>query len=284
MATLATPTVRLRRLGNELKRIREDAGLSLDAAGIRLGRSASSLSKIENGRVVLPRRDLTFILDRYAVTDEPLREMLYALARNGRKKGWWRQYGDALSPPGMDLMSLEDDAAVISTFQAIVIPGLLQTEDYAHALMESAVRVVPRDVDRLLRVRMARQQILARERPPRLRAVMGEAVLRQLVGGRAIMRAQLRYLAEMSQDIHVALRVLPFEAGAHVSTQGSFMILGFSPPTDFSVVHLESLEGSLWVEEDESVRRYGLAFDQLRASALSEIESRHLIERVAADL
>jgi hypothetical protein len=181
-------------------------------------------------------------------------------------------------------MSLEDDAAVISTFQAIVIPGLLQIEDYARALIESAVAVIPQDVDRLLKVRMARQEILARERPPRLRAVISEAALRQLVGSRDVMRAQLRYLAELSQRINVTLRVLPFTAGAHVSTWGSFVILGFSPPTDFSVVHLESLDGSLWVEEDESVRRYGLAFDQLCASALSEIESRRLIEQLAAEL
>lgn len=284
MATLATPTVRLRRLGNELKRIREEAGLSLDAAGIRLGRSASSLSKIENGRVAIPKRDLTFILDCYTVADEPLREMLFALARNGRKKGWWRQYDDALSPPGMDLMSLEDDASVISTFQAIVVPGLLQTEDYARALMESAVAVIPQDVDRLLKVRMTRQRILVRERPPRMRAVMGEAALRQLVGGDAVMREQLHYLAELSQRVHITLRVLPYAAGAHVSTTGSFVILGFSPPADFSVVLLESLEGSLWVEQDDPVRRYGLAFDQLCASALSEIESRHFINQLAAEL
>jgi transcriptional regulator with XRE-family HTH domain len=284
MATLATPTVRLRRMGNELKRIREDTGLSLDAAGARLGRSASSLSKIENGRVVLPRRDLVFILDCYAVTDEDRREMLYALARDGRKKGWWRQYGDALSPPGMDLMSLEDDAAVISTFQAIVIPGLFQIEYYARALTESAVPVVPRDVERFLKIRMARQDILTRERPPRLRAVISEAALRQRVGGDDVMRAQLGYLADLSQRVHVSLRVLPFAAGAHVGTTGAFVILGFSPPTDFSVVHLDGLDGSFWVEEDESVRRYGVAFDQLSASALSEIESRQLIEHLAAEL
>jgi transcriptional regulator with XRE-family HTH domain len=271
-------------MGNELKRIREDAGLSLDAAGIRLGRSASSLSKIENGRVALPRRDLIYILDCYGVTDESVREMLYVLARDGRKKGWWRLYGDALSPPGMDLMSLEDDAAVISTFQAIVIPGLLQIEDYARTLTESAMPVIPCDVERFLKIRMTRQSILTRERPPRLRAVIGEAALRQLVGGGDVMRTQLRYLADLSQRVHVMLRVLPFTAGAHVGAPGSFVILGFSPPTDFSVVHLESLEGSLWVEEDQSVRRYGLAFDQLCASALSETESRHLIEQLAAEL
>lgn len=191
MATLATPTVRLRRLGAELKRIREDAGLSLDAAGVRLGRSASSLSKIENGRVVLPRRDLTYILDCYDVTDEPLREMLYALARDGRKKGWWRRYADTLSPAAQDYMSLEADAAAVRTFQPLVVPGLLQSESYARAVIEAGIPLGPRNVDRLLSIRMARQALLSAPSPPQIWLIIWEAVLRHTIGGRGVMAEQL---------------------------------------------------------------------------------------------
>jgi transcriptional regulator with XRE-family HTH domain len=185
------PTVRLRRLGAELKRIREDAGLSLDAAGVRLGRSASSLSKIENGRVVLPRRDLTYILDCYDVTDEPLREMLYALARDGRKKGWWRRYADTLSPAAQDYMSLEADAAAVRTFQPLVVPGLLQSESYARAVIEAGIPLGPRNVDRLLSIRMARQALLSAPSPPQIWLIIWEAVLRHTIGGRGVMAEQL---------------------------------------------------------------------------------------------
>jgi transcriptional regulator with XRE-family HTH domain len=287
MGTLATPTVRLRRLGTELKRIRDELGLSLDAAEVRLGRSASSISKIENGRVALPKRDLIFILDCYGVTDQPLREMLYTLSSEGRKQGWWRHYADALSPYGMDLMSLEHDAAVFRSFETIVVPGLLQTEGYARALIETGAVLMPGDLEgdleRVIHVRMKRQEVIHRTQPLRCTFLLSESVLRLLVGGCDVMREQYQHLIELSLLPQIELHVLPFTVGAHLATTGSFLILDLVEPS-LSVVFLETMTSSLWVEQPDDVGRYSLAFDHLCASALSDSESRSLIANAMAEL
>lgn len=279
-----TPTVRRRMLGAELRRLREAADFTLDDAGRALERSLSTVSRIENGRNAVRGVDVRLMLDAYGVTDERKRESLIALARDGRKKGWWQTYSELLSAASSDLISLEDDAAEIRTFEMGLVPGLLQTEDYARAVLSGRLSATEDEVERLVGVRMARQAVLTRrERPLRLWAILGEAALRQRVGGPEVMRAQLHRLAEASALPNVTLQVLPFTAGAHPGIDGPFVILEFPEPADIDVVLLENMTSSLYLEQEPEVARYARAFEHLRADALSRADSRALIGRLAGE-
>lgn len=225
MATI-TPTIRLRRLGMALRDHREAAGLTLDEAARILMRSPSSLSRIEKGLHHVPVRDLEYILGKYSVTDPAVRDRLFDWCRNGRKKGWWQRYATDLSPEVMDFIGLEVDATFIGLFELILVPGLLQTEAYARALMETGPFANdPERVERLIAVRMRRQELLHRPDPPRLWTILDEAALRRPVGGRSLMRAQLQHLVEVSALPHVAIQVIPFGAGTHWGVAGAFKIL-----------------------------------------------------------
>lgn len=281
--TPAPPTVCLRRLGAELRGIREELGWSIDAAVVRLGRSKSSLSKIENGRVALAKRDLFLILACYGIRDPVRLERLARLAQEGRRQGWWRHFEDALSPDGMDLMRLEQGAAGLRGFESMVVPGLLQTPAYIRALITAGATLLSGDVDRLIRARLRRQDILARQRPPRLDFVVAEAALRQLVGGPSVMREQLGRLEAVAAQPGISLRILPYAAGAHIGTTGAFLIVDLADPV-FSVVFLESLANSFWMEDQSDVERYNLAFSELRCAALSGVDSRALIREISAGL
>jgi transcriptional regulator with XRE-family HTH domain len=279
MAVDVAPTVRTRRLGLELRRIREEQGFTLQAACARLRRSPSSLSRIETGRVSLPERDLPYMLDAYGIADRRRREALLTLARDATKKGWWQQYDDVLTAYP-DLISLENDATLIRAFEAIFLPGLVQTPDYARAVFETTVEGGSRrKVKRLVDVRMTRQRILTRADPPDYHVIIGEAALRQLVGGRQVMHAQYEHLLDMSQLAHVWIRVLPFSAGAHMSIN-CFTILSV-PALGDDVVHVDGVSRAAFIDDAEAVARYNLAFDHLVSSALPEQDSRALIERMA---
>jgi transcriptional regulator with XRE-family HTH domain len=280
MPDLPSPTVRLRRLGLHLRRLREQAGLTLDEASARMERSLSSLSKIENGRVRIPPRDLRVILDAYGLEGRT-REALLTLARDARKRGWWQQYGDALGPAYLDYISLEADAVAARTFETILVPGLLQTEDYARQII-GAVPPVPgtsHDVDQFVTVRMARQQVLDRSEPLHLWAIIGEAALRHVIGDRQIMCAQLQRLKDVAVLDHITIQVLPFTAGTHAGVDGPFTILEFPEFGDLDVVHVGNLTGALYMENEDEVRRYNLVYDYLRASALPSAESLTLIDQ-----
>ncbi|WP_326828844.1 helix-turn-helix domain-containing protein [Streptosporangium sp. NBC_01810] len=281
-----TPTVRLRRLGATLRRLREAANLTLEEAGAQLERSLSSLSKIENGRVRIPPRDLRVILDFYGVNEEPAREALLLLSRDARKRGWWQRYGDVLSPSYLDFISLEADAAEICTFETGLVPGLLQTQDYARAVIAAVPDTdgAARDVDQLLAVRMARQEVLSRDHPLTLWAIVDEALLHRHIGGREVMRSQLQHLVQVGGSSHVTLQVLPYAVGAHAGINGPFTILEFPEIADLDVVLLESQTSGLYLEQAEEVRRYRTIFNHLRASAKSAAASRVMIEDIAKQL
>jgi transcriptional regulator with XRE-family HTH domain len=279
-----TPTIRLRRLGTALRRYREDAGLSLEEAVRLLQRSASSLSRIEKGLHHIPVRDLEYILGKYGVTDEAATARMYDWCRNGRRKGWWQKYADDLSAETMDLIGLEADAVSIDFFELILIPGLLQTEDYARTLIGQGPFAHDSDrVERLVAVRMKRQQVLARPAPPRIGAIVDEAALHRQVGGPYVMRAQLRLLAEAARLPHVTLQVLPFAAGAHKGLDGAFKILDVGGPGDLRVVTVDSLTQISYREEDDEIRTYAEAFEHLRAAALPEADSRAMIDRLVSE-
>ncbi|MGI8331259.1 helix-turn-helix domain-containing protein [Actinomadura scrupuli] len=273
------PTVRSRRLGMMLRQIREERGLSTHAAARLLNRSQASISKLETGHRGIHRPSLENMLDRYGVRDPELRETLFRLARNARTPGWWQSYGGTLSPEAMDLIGLEADAAAIGFFELILIPGLLQTEAYARALLgQGSFSYDPKLIDRLVDVRMKRQRILARPRPPAVRAVLDEAALRREVGGPEIMRAQLRHLIEASHRPDITLQVLPFSAGAYLGMVGAFTLMDIGPHGDLQVATIDSLSDMSYREETNQVRGYSQAFDRLCATALGEADTRALIQ------
>jgi transcriptional regulator with XRE-family HTH domain len=278
------PTIRLRRLGLELRQHREAAGLNLEEAAVLLKRSASSISRIEKALHHAPVRDVEYFLGKYGVTDQSVYQRLYDLSRNGRKKGWWQKHADDLVPEMMEVISLEADAISIEFFEVILIPGLLQTEEYARALIGNGLFARdPERVDRLVDVRMRRQQILRRPDPPRFWAIVDEAALRREVGGPEVMCAQLRRLLEVSRLGQVTLQVLPFTAGSYRGMTGAFKIMEVGERGDLRVVALDSLVEVSFREEEDEVRAYADTFDILRAAALSETDSRALIESLLSE-
>ncbi|GAA4634938.1 helix-turn-helix transcriptional regulator [Actinoallomurus vinaceus] len=284
MATI-TPTIRLRRLGMALRDHREAAGLTLDDAAHVLMRSPSSLSRIEKGLHHLPVRDLEYILGKYGVTDPAVTGRLFDWCRNGRKKGWWQRYATDLSPEMMDFIGLEADAASIALFELILVPGLLQSEAYARALMETGPFADdPERVDRLVAVRMRRQELLQRPSPPQLRTIMDEAALRRQVGGQKLMRAQLRLLLEISVLPDVTIQVIPFTSGAHLGVASAFGILDVGDHGDLRVVTVDSLTAMSYREEESDIQAYSSTFDHLQAAALSEQDSQKLIQQLLSEL
>ncbi|WP_433333669.1 helix-turn-helix domain-containing protein [Spirillospora sp. CA-294931] len=275
------PTIRLRRLGLALKREREAAGLTLDEAAALLVRHATSISRIEKGLHHPKVRDVEYMLTKYGATDPALHDRLYDWSRNGRKKGWWQQFSSDLSPETMDLIGLEGDSGRIDFLELILIPGLLQTMEYARTLLKKGPYATdPAQVERLVSIRMQRQGIVTRKDPPRLRAVLDEAALHRRVGGPAVMQAQLLHLVELSHLPHVSLRVLPYGAGAYPGMTGAFKILELGGPGSLRVVSVDSLTQMSYREKDDEIQTYTDAFQVLCSMALSETDSRALIERL----
>jgi transcriptional regulator with XRE-family HTH domain len=279
-----SPTVRRRRLGIELRRLREAADYTIEDVAKHLECSGSKVSRIETGKGMLRIRDVRDMLDLYGATDEAQRDPLLTMAREGQQKGWWTEYEPSA---GLEIyIGLEAEAAAIRHYHTHVVAGLLQTEDYARALLR-AVRVSdpPEEIERLVALRMRRQSILYRApQPLDLWAVVDEAVLRRPIGGKAVMQQQLLHLIELCELPNVTLQVLPFARGAHAGLDGSFVIIGFPDPTDADVVSVESPAGNIYLEKAEDLRRYTTRFDHLRAAALPTDESIRSIQDVAKEL
>jgi transcriptional regulator with XRE-family HTH domain len=282
MPTRSAPTVKRRRLAAELRRHREAAGLTLDEVAERLEWSNAKISRIENARVSVLPRDVKFLLGVYGVDGEA-REVLLTLAREARQKGWWHSYGDAIPAWFEVYIGLEAEAVSIHGYESELVPGLLQTEDYARAAFHG-FPVEDEEADKRVALRMARQERLTADDAPQLWVVLNESVIRRVVGGPATMRAQLDRLVEASRLPNVTLQVLPFAVGAHPAMEGAFVILGFPEPADPDVVYLDGQTGGLYLEKRHEIERHTLAFDHLRAAALHPDDSRALIARVADEL
>jgi len=280
--TTPSPTVRRKRLTVELRRLREQAGLTCEDVGQRLECSGTRISRIETGRIGARPGDVRELLEIYGVTGAAA-DSLVQLARDARRKGWWHAYGRVLPPWFEAYVGLESDAARLHDFQPSVVPGLLQTQDYARAILRDAPYAdYGEDIDQQLALRMRRQAVLDQPRPPQVRMVLGESVLWMQVGGPAVMRAQLLRLADLAAGPDLTLQVLPLRTAAHAQPAGPFTLLEFADPADPTVVYLEHLTGSLLLDEDEEVQRYRAMFDHLRAEALGPGPSADLIVRTAA--
>ncbi len=287
MPARTNPTVKRRRLAAELRRYREKAGLTIEEVADRLEWSTAKISRIENVRVGVLPRDVKFLLRVYGLTDrDPTWDVLLTLARESRQKGWWHQYGEAVPDWFEVYVGLEADAATMSAYHVEFVPGLLQTEDYARAVHRaSLINATDEEIEQQVKVRMARQELLTAPDAPQAWLVLNEAVIRRVIGGHAVMHAQLTRLAEASASLpNTTVQVVAFDAGAHASMDGSFNILSFPDPSDPVVVYLEYHTGALYLEKPQETARYRLIFDHLRAAALSVDASRALIESVAGEL
>ncbi|WP_326636851.1 helix-turn-helix domain-containing protein [Streptosporangium sp. NBC_01755] len=272
--------MRRRRLAAELRRLRERAQLTMEEVGEQIGWSATKISRIETSRVGVVPKDVGSLLDLYRV-DGSRREELLKLARDARKRGWWQAYSD-LSSDYTSYISLEAETTSMRSFGTVLLPGLVQTEDYARAVIRAGLILAPPgEVERRIEVRMARQSLLTQTNPLRLWTILDEAAVCRTIGGSTVMRAQLKRLLELAELPNVTIQVLPFTAGAHSGTSGAFEILEFPEPADPDVVFLENLTDSLYVEREADVYRYTVAFDHLRAKALDPDDSRDFIAKAA---
>ncbi|MFF8908929.1 helix-turn-helix domain-containing protein [Streptomyces olivaceoviridis] len=271
------PAVRRRKLGAELRMLRTGAGLTSGEAARLVGWHQSKVSRIETGASGVKPADLGLLLDAYQVRDAHLRELLLMLAGSedaGGRHGWWHAYRGVLPPTYRDFISLESQASAMRTLETTVVPGLLQTPEYARAVTRAAVKDLAEDrLDTLVEVRLARQDVLRSDPPLVLSAVLDEAVLRREVGGPEVMARQLERLMEAARLPQVRLQVLPFAAGAHVGLTGPFVIFSFPSTSDLDVVVLDQLTSSLYLERKEDLMAYSEAFNTLQFHALSPEES-----------
>ncbi|MQA61107.1 MAG: helix-turn-helix domain-containing protein [Actinophytocola sp.] len=279
MARGQGPTVRRRRLASELRRLREVADLTIEEVSERLECSSSKISRIETGHVGVTPRDVRDMLELYGLTGDD-KEALVQLAREARNRGWWYAYGEVFTGA---FVGLEADASSLRTFQALIVPGLLQTERYAN----SVIRAMRPDADetevtRRVTARMERQRLLTEPSPPEYWAVIDEAVLHRCVGGPEVMAEQLARLLKLAALPHVTIQVVPFSAGAHPGMEGPFLILGFPEQADPDVVYVDNTTSGAYLELPADVRRYALMFDHLRAAALKPDDSVELIAGFAA--
>jgi transcriptional regulator with XRE-family HTH domain len=286
MPVRPSPTVRGRRLRYELRRLRELRGLTIEQVSERSGGDLRppTLSRWETGDRRIRPTDLRLLLDIYEITGDQ-RELLLTLSRQARERGWWQSYASAVPDWFQVFVGLEAEAATIHAYDSELVPGLLQTPDYYRAFIQAAPAAGDVDaIDRKVAVRTARTELLTSDEPPELWAVVNEAVIRRVVGGPEVMRAQLDHIAELAKLSHISVQVLPFTAGAHPAMDGSFSILGFPEASDPDVVYLESQTSSLYLEEAPEIERYTLMFNHLIAKALDPDESRRLIAQAAREL
>ncbi|GAB7049343.1 helix-turn-helix domain-containing protein [Catenuloplanes indicus] len=280
MTQRRSPTVRRRRLGAELRKHREEAGVTIEAVADRLRCSTSKVSRIETGHTSATPRDVRAMLDIYGIDGDESAELVQ-ISREARQKGWWHPYSTVLTGA---YVGLEAEANSVRAYEQQVVPGLLQTEEYARAMIRSARPDISADeVERRVRVRMERQSLLMQDDPIDLWMVLDEAVVSRPVGGDAVMRAQIHHLVVTAELPNVTLQVLPFAAGAHAGMDGTFTILDFPEPTDTDVVYAENATGGLFLEKADELRKYVFIFDHIRAAALRPEESVSLLADLAKE-
>jgi hypothetical protein len=280
-----SPTVRRRRLAKQLADLREHAALSVKDVARQLEWAESTVYRIESARRGVKPGDVLLLLDLFTrtgnvVITEEHRDELLKLAREARKRGWWQTYSGAVPEPFIVYIGLESEVSTLRAYGCELVPGLLQTEEYAREVRRASVPIPdPAQTDRWLAVRAARQRRLTGDDPIRLWTVLNEGALRRAMGGPAVMARQLARLVEAAELPNVTVQVLPFSAGAHPAVDAPFMVLGFPERTDPDVVYVEHMTQALYIETPREVDAFTLAFDHLRARALDPDES---VARIAS--
>jgi transcriptional regulator with XRE-family HTH domain len=277
------PTVLRILLGAQLRRLREARRITLEDAGRAIRASHSKISRLETGRVGFKDRDISDLLTLYGVTDEQERDALRALARRANAPGWWHDYSDVLPPWFEAYVGLEEVATQIRAYEVQFVPGLLQTEDYARAVtLLGHDDAPPREIERRVGLRMARQAVLEKPDPPNVWAVVDEALLRRPVGSPAVMEGQLKHLTEMAQRPNVTIQVMPFQAGGHSAAGGPFSILRFAEPDLPDVVYLEQLTSALYLDKPEVVDSYLRVMERVCMEAATPADSIDVITAILA--
>jgi transcriptional regulator with XRE-family HTH domain len=279
------PTVQRLVLGGQLRRLREDRGITLEQAADVIRGSHSKLSRIEHGRVGFKERDVADLLSYYGMTDGEQRAALLALARETATPGWWHDYADIIPNWVEPYVGLEAAASVIRTFQVQYVPGLLQTEGYARALLQTGFPdAESEEVARRAELRVSRQEVLSKPNAPRMWAVIDEGALRRPIGGPEVMREQVRHLIDMADHPAITIQVLQFKAGAHSGGGGPFVLLRFGEPDLQDVVYLEQLTSALYLEKSGEVDRYSEVMEELCLQAAPSDDTPKVLEGILADL
>ncbi|MEV7786953.1 helix-turn-helix transcriptional regulator [Streptomyces sp. NPDC088106] len=276
-------TTRRRQLGAMLRKLRARKGMTLEEAGGLVGVSKATVSRYETQAGPVRWIIVDALCREYGATDAE-REAVVRLAKDAKQQGWWSSFADSI-PESMNLLlTLEDEAVREDHFSCVYVPGLLQTRAYSTALQKAnEIPLEPAEIERLVDIRMKRQEILTRPKPPRLWAILDESVIRRIVGSPETMREQLGRLLAANESPHITLQVLPFSKGAHCAALGSFVILG-GTESALDVVYVDFHTGSLFLEQEEELERYRLAFEYLRAQALDMEASSALIHRARKEL
>ncbi|MQY16300.1 hypothetical protein SRB5_64980 [Streptomyces sp. RB5] len=272
-------------LGAQLRRLREDRGITRDAAGYAIRASESKISRMELGRVSFKARDVEDLLTLYGVVDEREREALLGLVREANVAGWWHSYNDVLPGWFPTYVGLEAASASIQVYEVQFVHGLLQSQSYAQAVVTAGQPTASTaDIERRVGVRLERQKLLYAEDAPRLHAVLDEAAISRPYGGAGVMREQLEHLLDLTEMPNVTLQVVPFDYGGHAPDSGAFTLLGF-PDGDLSdVVYVEHLTSAIYLDKSEDVTRYHAAMDRLHRAALDPEETRELLRARARGL
>jgi len=268
-------------LGAHLRRLREAQGVSRETAGWEIRASESKISRMELGRVGFKERDVADLLTLYGLTDDEERAALMDLAKNANTPGWWHRDGDILPNWFQSYLGLEAAAALIRTYEVQFVPGLLQTADYARAVILLGHGSAPKEeVERRVNLRMTRQQLLTRPDPPQLWVVIDEGALRRPLGGPEVMRAQISALIDATKLPNVRLQVIPFRAGGHAAAGGSFSILRFPDQDLPDVVYVEQLTSALYLDKREDVDEYATAMELLCVQADPPARTPDILDRM----
>ncbi|MBF6220171.1 helix-turn-helix domain-containing protein [Nocardia abscessus] len=264
------PTVLRIALGGRLRQLREGCGISREAAGDAIRGSHAKISRLELGRTGFKERDLRDLLSLYGVVDPAERETYFELARRANDPGWWQHYSDLLPAWFETYLGLEQAATTIRTYEAQFVPGLLQTADYARAVIQLGNSD---ETERRVAIRMRRQEILDRVAAPTLWAVIDENALRRPVGGMEVLREQIEHLLVMADRPSIRIQVLPYSAGGHSAAGGPFSILRFPEPELADIVYTEQLTSSLYFDKQRDVELYMSVMNRLSVEALSPVDS-----------
>ena len=275
------PTVLRMLLGTQLRRLREAAGVTAEAAGYEIRASRSKISRLEHGRVGFKHRDVADLLTLYGVTDEQTRAGLLALAEQANAQGWWAQYSDILPDWFEAYLGLEAAATLIRSFDLQFVYGLFQTEGYARAVTMLGHKAAPaEEIDRRVSLRMKRQDLLHSQDAPRIWSVMDEAALRRPVGGAQVMRGQLGRIIEVAALPHVTVQVVPFQRGGHAGAGGSFTVLRFRQADMPDMAYIEQLTSALYLERRSDVDHYMEIMNRLSAEALTPADTTRFLTEI----
>jgi transcriptional regulator with XRE-family HTH domain len=279
-----SPTARRIILGARLRRLREAAEISRAEAGFAIRSSESKISRLELGRVSFKPRDVADLLTMYGVTDPERREGFLEMVTRSNEPGWWHHYTDLVADWFQDYLGLEESASRIQEWEQQFIPGLLQTEDYAKAIATNGWSPVTSEmVQRLIAVRMRRQELLSRPNPPKLWAVIDESVLHRPIGGQRVLQAQIDHLLQLTKRPHITLQVLPYHFSGYAA-EGSFVTLRFAEPELPDVVYIEHLNGAIYLDRRSDTELYGRVFDRLTVDAHTPDNTRQFLMKRRAEI